>query len=76
MDTNLRLYQEFLEWLITNPSLIDARKIADYARSQASTIDDALLFSQAVIAKSTKKRSTRQSNIVRHNTKQRERFNA
>jgi len=74
MDSSLERFQIFLEWLIANPSLVDVRKIRDYA-TRASTVDDALSFSNAVISKSTKKREHRQSNIVRHNQKQYDRLN-
>lgn len=75
MDTDLQRYQDFLEWLIANPSLIDVRKIRDYAIT-SNTLEDALSFTKAVILKSTKKRAIRKTNIVRHNHNYRERFNA
>ena len=75
MQTSLERYQRFLDWLIANPRLVDVRKIRDYA-IQAKTIEDALSFSNAVIAKSAGKRERRQTNVKRHNSKQYDRLNA
>jgi len=75
MHNSFAQYQQFLDWLITNPSLVDVRKIRDYA-VQSEGLDDALSFAIALIKKSHGKRERRNTNISNYNQKQHTRINA